>query len=249
MQLNRRGGCSRWRVATSGFLGVLVLGAALLCTALTIDLVRRAFDHSPFFQWSVLLWSCPRQPGPTGGTTTFLFDADYAVLTYRFTDGLDLDTRTRMVSPHIASSTGGPMYIGWGREKEIPNQSNRPIVKWGLDNQKTGVEAALIDLKSLKAHFPNAEEIVIDCRGFWYRSVGNLPVKIEAVFYRGGAMVPVAFGFENPTAIENLKVASAEIPITLKATVKATHGERIATFRYNLRTKIGRFDTHDVTTP
>jgi hypothetical protein len=44
---------------------------------------------------------------------TFNFDADYLMVQYKFTDGVDLDTRTRIVIPDVGQDTTQE-YIGWG---------------------------------------------------------------------------------------------------------------------------------------
>jgi hypothetical protein len=45
---------------------------------------------------------------PSGGQRTidsFTFNADYIVVSYEFTDGTDLDTKTRIVTPNIGQDT------------------------------------------------------------------------------------------------------------------------------------------------
>lgn len=69
----------------------------------------------------------------------FVFDADYLIISYKFTDGQDLDTRTRMISPtnsvttwnsintYVNGVNGGPYAansIGWSSRRPWTNQSS-----------------------------------------------------------------------------------------------------------------------------
>jgi hypothetical protein len=45
-------------------------------------------------------------------------EADYMVLTYEFTDGQDLDTRTRVVTPIIGQTTTCE-YVGWDKRNSF----------------------------------------------------------------------------------------------------------------------------------
>ena len=74
----------------------------------------------------------------------FTFDADYIVLTYSFTDGVDLDTRTKVTVPHIGQTTLADS-IGWCCSEQWPADGT-PILTWGGDNTGTGFESVLIDL-------------------------------------------------------------------------------------------------------
>jgi hypothetical protein len=50
----------------------------------------------------------------------FVVEADYMVLTYEFTDGQDLDTRTRVITPIIGQTTTCE-YVGWDKRNSSPN--------------------------------------------------------------------------------------------------------------------------------
>lgn len=189
---------------------------------------------------------------------TVVFDADYLVLTYNFTDGMDLDTRSRVVTPDIGQHAVADC-LGWGVRYSWPSTGGSPttvppdaLIDFGGDNTGTGLESILVDISKIKATYPTDDVIVVDCRAFWYNTVGVNPVTLKAVFYKGGAIVKGSptFTYTNPTAEDTLiyetlgKVVPG--PITPVAT---SVGTRIATFTYTISTGIGFFNLDDVTTP
>lgn len=184
----------------------------------------------------------------TIGIDAFVFDADYAVFTYQFTDGKDLDTRTRIVLPDVQMTD----YVGWNRLSDYPNNpnDNNILVKWAGDNTGNGFESVLVNIKNIKKTNENIEELFVDLRGFWFNTVGTNPVVIGAKFYKGGTMQlnQSEFTFSNPTAESSLDFPSNSKVITLQTQDKNTNGERIAVFKFNIQSKIGYFDMNDTTT-
>lgn len=183
----------------------------------------------------------------------FQFEADYILLTYLWTNGTDLDTRTRVVVPDIGQDTQ-PEYVGWNVQGVWP-MSGPVIIDWGGDNTGQGYEATLIDLVALKAAYPAAGVITVDMRAFWFSIVGTNPVVIEATLWKGGTPIQQgsggspAFSFTNPTATGTQVITSAGKVITLATQNVATSGERAATMTYNLLSGVGSFNTNDTTTP
>ena len=186
----------------------------------------------------------------------FTFDADYAVLTYEFTDGTDLDTRTRIVTPDIPMNT----YLGYAKGFCFPSDSSwsphniptNAVVDWSGDNTGTGFESILVNIDKLKEQFPTMTDLVVDLRCGWWGNLGNNPVNVKAVFYKGGQMIKGAqpFQYINPTAISSLEVTSASKGITMMFGGNAVSiGERLGVFKYNVETKVGYFDIDDVITP
>ena len=248
-----------------GFLSVMVIFLVLVCVMLGIDLVRRIFLSSTFLNWpQFLVRRCPvdppaevdvdprrifvAPPGPTDkekGVINFKIDADYAVFTYAFTDGKDLDTRTRVIAPDIGQDKQN--HIGWGQIDKFP--VGNPILEWGGDNRGTGVESVKIDLREFRKQYPSEGELKIDCRAFWYGQIGTNEVNIEAVFYKGGEMIKDGFSFSNPHPETRTSLGSTSIKIEAKSQEKNLPGQRIATFKYNLNTGVGQFDTTDTTSP
>ena len=232
--------------------------------------------------------SCTKSENVIVGQTTFTFDADYMVVTYQFSDGQDLDTRTRIVSINgvtYADQNAPQRYIGWstGNQYKLTPQTAsyiesgnvcnvpiKPLAIWGSDNLLTGFEATMIDFTQIPS---GQNEIVIDCRAFWYRDQGYQPVNIGFTLYKGGCMVKQgaygnpAYNFTNPTAIGSLSSASSSKIITAVRNVYSdivsgssdlespnviatnTRGQRIAVITYNRATNIGTIDINDTSTP
>lgn len=143
----------------------------------------------------------------------FTFDADYLMVQYEFTDGQDLDTRTRMVTPDIGQDTTGE-YLGYNANACFSTGSNfltngifpvgssftNPstyILKHGCDNRGTGFETVLINLINFAALYPTENEITIDCRGWWYTLAGTNPVKLNITLWKGGTIVQPTFPINN----------------------------------------------------
>jgi hypothetical protein len=178
-------------------------------------------------------------PLPSG----FTFDADYIVVTYAFTDGADLDTRTRISNPDIGQNDL-PAYIGWDRLNEFPESSETPILKWAGDNTGTGFESVLIDLIQLKSQFPqfSGSTITIDMNAMWYESLGSNPVVMDVMMYKGGSMSldGDAYLFVNNTYTGLYGVASTGTIVTL-VSQNGEDQELVARLQYNLSNYIGNF--------
>lgn len=187
--------------------------------------------------------------------TTFVFDADYMLLTYQFTDGIDLDTRTRVVTPNIGQDSQSK-YVGWGVSGIWPT-AGTPIIDWGGDNTGTGFESVLVNIAQLKLSYPGATSLVIDLRAFWYNSVGVQPVSVAATLWKGGTPIEQgpsgspAYSFTNPTATATLNISSVGKVITSQGLpIKSqSSGDRVATLTYNLLNNTGSFNSNDTTTP
>ena len=198
------------------------------------------------------------------GVTEFTFDADYAVLTYKFSDATDLDTRSRIVEPNINMNN----YLGFGAGACFPadaswSKTNIPttaVIDWSGDNIGTGYESILVDIQKLKALKPDMINFVVDLRAAWFdagKPMGVLPVEVKAIFYKGGTMLksqpvtnPLSYEYTNPTATNSLQVTSDSKVINTR--YQADGGvrlQRLAVFKYNVVTKVGSFDINDTTTP
>ena len=198
------------------------------------------------------------------GVTEFTFDADYAVLTYKFSDASDLDTRSRIVEPDINMNN----YLGFGAGQCFPDdaswsKTNIPttaIIDWSGDNIGTGYESILVDIQKLKALKPDMINFVVDLRAAWFNAggpMGVLPVEVKAVFYKGGTMLksqpvtnPLSYKYTNPTATNSLEVTSdSKVINTRYQSDGGVRLQRLAVFKYNVVTKVGSFDINDTTTP
>ena len=198
------------------------------------------------------------------GITEFTFDADYAVLTYKFSDASDLDTRTRIVEPNIGMNN----YLGFEAGQCFPtdpswSKTNIPsaaVIDWSGDNTGTGYESILVDIQKLKALKPDMVNFVVDLRAAWFSSgqpMGVLPVEVKAMFYKGGTMLksrpvtdPLSYEYTNPTATNSLQVTSdSKVINTIYQTDGGVRLQRLAVFKYNVVTKVGSFDINDTATP
>jgi hypothetical protein len=188
------------------------------------------------------------------GDSIFQFVADFMMLTYEFTNGRDLDTRTRIVTPNVGQNTQAD-YVGWAVKSQWPQPSPAPFEIWGGDNKGTGFESVLVNLKNFTAAYPGATGMVIDLRAFWFGAVGTNPVNVAATLWKGGNPIKngcVALGvpycWTNPTATSTFTIDSVGKVIT-QTGGSSSSGERVATLTYNLTTGAGLFNNNDTTTP
>ncbi len=177
------------------------------------------------------------------------FDADYIVLTYGFTSGADLETRTRIVTPDVGQISQSN-YLGRDRETNWPTLGNY-VIKWGGDAGGSSYESVLIDIITFRSLYPTASQLIVDCRGYWYGSASVDPVVISVTLYKGGEMVIGApsYGFSNPTASITSGTTFNDKVISLSTTDPNTSGERIGTFTYDLSDYKITSDIYDNSTP
>ena len=172
------------------------------------------------------------------------------MLTYEFTTGRDLDTRTRIVTPDVGQNNQ-LKYLGWSRLQQYP-ETGTPYEIWSGDNTGTGFESVLFNITLFKTTYPLENNLVIDTRSFWYGTVGTTPVNVAATLWKGGLPVKNGFLWQNPTATETFQIDSVGKLITLAptSTDKAnSSGERVATLTYNLSNGIGTLNNNDTITP
>ena len=174
------------------------------------------------------------------------FVPQYLMVTYQFTTGQDLDTRTRIVYPNVGQDTQ-PEYLGWGVQRLWPDPY--PYLLWGNDNTGTGFESILLYIDPLIAAYPSEPNMTMDLRAFWYGTVGTLPINVNVTLWRGGTPVQSGFIWVNPTATDTFTVASDSKLITLATTSASTSGERLAVLSYNLITGAGNLNINDTSTP
>lgn len=129
-------------------------------------------------------------------------DFDYAIFTYEFFDGRDLDTRTGILSP-IELQTPDNLTLGYGRQSCVPTSAastwswvvipEGAYLDFSGDNTGLGFESCLLDLKKIRTLFPATTEIKIALRCAWYGDIGVQPVEIKAKFYKGGTIQKVNY--------------------------------------------------------
>lgn len=185
--------------------------------------------------------SAPVIPTP-GPVTPFTFVADWMMITYTFTDGTDLDTRTRLVQPLTTT------YLGWGQSSFLGNSVTDFILRFGGDNTGTGQEAVLLNVANYKAAYPSDANLKIDTRGQWFGSVGSNPVSLTMTLWKGGTPTLVGYSWTNSTATDTFTFQSGGKQITFASTNGADLGERVAVVNWNVNTGAGNIDTTDTTT-
>jgi hypothetical protein len=164
------------------------------------------------------------------------FLADWMILTYTFTDGRDLDTRTKVTSPSVPGT-----YVGWGQGT---TQSN--ILTWGGDNTGTGLESVLVDIGAFRTAYPSIEDITIDCRCQWYAVQGSQPVVLAATLYKGGTMQQQGFSWTPVGAESSVSLNSRGKVVTYYSQRGSDIGYHFSDITYNVNTGIGGINTVDV---
>lgn len=113
------------------------------------------------------------------------FEADYLVITYQFNreGGMDLDTRTQIISPTISSKLGFC----------LNNNGQDSSLYWSGDNTGYGVESCVVDLN----RFGQQDRVVIQCDAFWYKKRNSGKMSIDIKAFKGGTMELKNFQFFN----------------------------------------------------
>jgi hypothetical protein len=176
-------------------------------------------------------------PLPTG----FTFDADYIIVSYAFTDGADLDTRTRISSPNIGQNSA-QTYLGWCRSEFFPDNEGTPILTWSGDNTGQGFESVFVNLIRFKELYPSETSLTIEMSAMWYGTLGSNPVIMDVMMYKGGtiSLVQEAYMFANDGYSGIYGVASTGTTITTQSQ-ECFSQELVAKLQYNLSTYNGQF--------
>jgi hypothetical protein len=176
-------------------------------------------------------------PQPTG----FTFDADYIIVSYAFTDGTDLDTRTRISSPNIGQSNA-QSYLGWCRSEFFPDDEGTPILSWSGDNTGQGFESVFVNLIRFKELYPSETSLTIEMSAMWYGDLGSNPVIMDVMLYKGGtiSLVQEAYTFINEGYSGIYGVASSGTTVTLQSQ-ECFDQQLVSKLQYNLSTYNGQF--------
>jgi hypothetical protein len=170
---------------------------------------------------------------PPGPIVNFIYEAEYIVATYAFTNGDDLDTRTGLISPF---SSG---YVGWAQnEGGISN-----YLYFGGDNTGTGEESAIFYVNNFKAANPGVTDITLDFRVQWYGTVGTNPMTLEINAYKGGTPFQTGFSFGVSGALTSFSTNSGGRVVSYFNQSAGSIGQRLATLTYNLNTRVGQLNT------
>jgi hypothetical protein len=170
------------------------------------------------------------------GDNSFYYAFDWLVVRYQFTDGQDLDTRTRPTNPVDSVSA-----IGWGQLDRFP-ATGSAVWQWGGDNLGPGVESVLLNLNAFKATYPGVTSLMTTLSCGWGNIRGNNPIVIGCSLYQGGtpSLISYLWSINNPT--NQFNIDSVAIPCTYGPPLaESDPGQAMATFGYNLTTKLGTF--------
>jgi hypothetical protein len=170
------------------------------------------------------------------GDNSFYYAFDWLVVRYQFTDGQDLDTRTRPTSP-VDSVTA----MGWGQLGRFP-ASGPAVWQWGGDNLGQGFESVLLDLNAFRTAYPGVTSLRATLSCAWFNTRGNNPIVIGCSLYQGGtpSLSSYLWSVNNPT--NQFNVDSVAIPCTQGPPLgKSNPGQAMAKFRYDLTTTLGTF--------
>jgi len=199
----------------------------------------------------------------------FNFDADYAIITYKFSGENDLDTRTTMILPSAPQSESGygSGYDGIGWTFDYPTHplsSTYSIIWHKNDNMGSGYETVLINFNAFKYFYPGQAEIIIDAKAHWFigswvpdfvsspydqlRLDNTPPVILGVDLYKGGNPITNPSDpnqWINPTAGASMSLNSFGTNINTAYVSGAGTGQRVAKFKYNVLGKFGYLFTLD----
>lgn len=176
----------------------------------------------------------PEPPEPPVNPTPINNLADYIKIDYTFTNGLDLDTRSKITVPSVPGD-----YLGWGRSSQ---QSN--VLYWGGDNTGTGLETVLLNLANFRSAYPSSSSIRVEFRCFWFNVYGSNGVNLTMTLWGGGAPVKSGYTWINPTATSTQVLVSTNKNITLQTQNAASNGEPLGYILYDVNTGIGSLDIY-----
>ena len=178
------------------------------------------------------------QPGRpwTAQAGAFVFVADWLMITYEFTDGQDLDTRTQITSPAITSFNPSTSSLGWTSSSVGYGQANMQgsptIMIWGGDNVGTGFESVLINMSAFQTAYPG-QTMTVDCRAYWYQTIGVNPVTIAATLWQGGTPTQAGYMWTNAGATGTLALNQILVPVTTYAPISTEFGQHVGTVTYS----------------
>lgn len=175
----------------------------------------------------------------------------FVKIIYTFTDGSDLDTRTRLYNPD-AGQTTVDNYLGYTGAVSTSDWpvAGTPYLEWGGDNTGLGAEQVLLNVTQAKTVFPSKKYLVLELRGNWYNTKGFNPINISAELYvsgtrtldRAGTKAITVTGFTDKKVVSGL---DAYVTSTEGAgppeTGDSALGDLIAYFVFNTQDNTGQF--------
>ena len=193
----------------------------------------------------------PTATPPAGfGTGPFIFNFDYMVVEYFFSDGSDMDTMTYISNPAIMNNDFGNSlpgdYVGTcALSANGPSNGNwtDPFLLYGGDNTGTGTEAILFDLNKFKTQYPSTTDLELTFTATWYVTPGINPVIMRATMWKKDNInLPIQDGytFVYPESVETKMVQSGGKVITSN-TQNCEAFEEVNKFQFNITNYHGQF--------
>jgi len=200
---------------------------------------------------------------------SFNFDADYAIITYKFSGERDLDTRTTIVSPSLPQSESGygTNFNGAGWTPDYPTHpysSTYSVIWHADDNRGFGYETVLINFQAFRYYYPGQSEIIIYAKAHWFvqswapgferdpydqlRLDETSPVILGVDLYKGGSPIKNPnnlYQWINPTAGASMSLDSYGKVINTEFYAGAGTGQMVAKFKYNVVGKFGYLFIND----
>lgn len=187
------------------------------------------------------------------GENSFYYAFDWMIISYLFTDGGDLDTRTRPLSP-VAPDDGKA--LGWGQLDMFPppvfvgdpdlggTVETQSVWTWGGDNTGTGFETVLLDLTKFRATYPGVTSLTAALSCGWYGSQGYNPIVLGCNLYQGGTPSLTNKQWSVAGSTDQLVIESVAVPCTdtLPSNPRqSSPGQLMAVLSYNLTSTLGTF--------
>ena len=191
----------------------------------------------------------------TKAEAVILQDVDYLVIRYKWTDGSDLDSYTRITnsSNNDISGYGIGFFCkpredgGEGRECIPINNSSleKNLMNWGGDNQALGQEGILINVTNMNETFSNdlLEIVQIELRCGWWSTIGKNPIYIEVDGYKNGKMETSGYSYINTGGELKYQIEKEILNINNKE-IMSPYGQSIRT----LTTPPENWKVHEVAT-
>jgi hypothetical protein len=170
--------------------------------------------------------NCRKEIIPPLDSNEIFLPADYIIITYQFdaSGGIDLDTRTRLISPEKGNE------LGFCKDRDAEG------LYWSSDNQGTGVESVYIDVN----HFKETDVIEVLCKAWWYTRKDSGKMSLDIRAYKGGTMRKDKFQFINDGGEEVGNVIS--FPHRIKNKGGCAKAEKIGVLRFDRATQILTFE-------
>jgi hypothetical protein len=141
---------------------------------------------------------------------------DWYLVEYFWNGGIDLDTRTSVITPGVLRSEDAGYYVGYDAgdflmKEELLNSSGQPVVQWAGDELGQGpeVEHALIT----SANLPDVSSVQFRLAAQWYMlAFGSIQARVYGVNGGSWSIVDEAWVNTGSTKYQLLALKQVSIP-------------------------------------